>query len=150
METVREDNRQLEQKFDMLKAQHNNLYNTARWCIDDILGKTSFLLQHPNNVARARAARQEQPRKISIKNLLEPDGGLILKGDNRAFPADTAQYPKNGAIQKRPFEASGDGKLPPSGGKNGDNKKAKLDAGGRPGPAVVEGEEEKRKGNKTV
>src|SRR5436305_11233721 len=99
METVREDNRQLEQKFNTLQAQHNNLYNTARWCIDDILGKTSFPLQYPNNVARARAARQEQPRRISIENLQEKDGGLILKGDSRAFPADTTQYPKNGAIQ---------------------------------------------------
>jgi hypothetical protein len=141
MGTVREDNRRLEQEFGNLKTKHGDLYKMALWCLRD-MERENRSLEHPNNVARARATRHEQSRQTRIENLQVPDGGLLLSG-RRAPPAITAQYAIK--VDMSRFGAAGDGRPPGSGGKNGDQEKAESDAGGRPGPAVVEGRKKRKK-----
>jgi hypothetical protein len=144
MDTVRGDNRRLEQEFGNLKTKHGKLYRVAV-CLRDIAREnrsSPFPLEHPNNVSRARAAHRQQPRQTRIENLQVPDGGLLLSG-RRAPPALTAQYAIK--AEKKGGGAAGDGAPPGSGGKNGDQENVESDAGGRPGPAVVEGREENKK-----
>jgi hypothetical protein len=142
--TVCDDNRRLEREFGTLKTKHGELYRAALRLRDIARENRSspFPLEHPNNVARARAARPEQPLQTRIENLQVPDGGLLL-GGRRPPPALTAQFAIK--AEKRRFGAAGDGRPPGSGGQNGDHEKAKSDPDGRPGPAVAEGGEGNKK-----
>ena len=144
MGTVCDDKRRLEQEFGNLKTKHGEMYRAALRLRDIARANITppFSLQHPNNVARARAARLDQPLRTRIENLQVPDGGLLL-GDRRAPPALTTRFIIK--AEKGRFGAAGDGRPPGSGGKNGGKRKLESDATDRPGPAVVEGEEESKK-----
>jgi len=76
-------------------------------------GQGPVAIQHPNNERRARQARQQAPRRSDLANLVDADGGLDLRGEER-----------NGPLEERVVEAgpAETGGRAPSGRRAADNE----------------------------
>lgn len=146
------------QAYENLEKRYNILYNTNTQ-LSDYLNQLQqenaapraecghpplqfpFSLQHPNNVQRAKTARQQETRRSDIGNLREPDGGLVL-GDQRAPPPPTALLSTQAG--KLYFGAAGESRSLSSGKKN-EGEEKELDADSGPGPAIVDDEKDNQR-----
>jgi hypothetical protein len=130
------DTVQLSADFNQLEQENISLRASCGKPPSSHVGQSLFSLQHPNNVRRAQATRQQQPRQSRVDSLREPGGGL---GFSARAPAPVSTQ---GGMQAREgrFGAVNDGRPPSSGNQQGGEEKEDSDADSGPGPTVVDEE----------